>query len=344
MGLFRSHSKWESEVVHFRFASKRNAGNVRMYNLMNFSNRTQVFEFKGSSFGKLDYYLLKVFRLWRYYYIFRMRKRKIWIHLMSPVEILPKWHNQVLHLDDPEFTREERQAITNWYQNLSIRGLKALIVVTFEGAKKYIESINRDIPVEIIPQGFTPTLSLSEKFPGIACVYSSPYIFCRDGVGAPHPTWDVQHFIEILIPKILDLDSRISIHLVGRASYNTRRQLKDFQNVHFHGLVSPEENAQLLRSCHIGLYPRLHDHGRRVLKISEYLGAGLPVVAYELEDTRLVSELGVGLLVKNAEDFVASVKKLIDSSDEYSQIMEKIEVARIGLDWPSLARKLDSAI
>lgn len=328
-------------AMNFKFASKVNSGNVRMYNLMRFSKVTIMYEFPGTRFGKLDILSLKIFKIFRSIIIFKMRKKPLSIHVMSPVDLPPRWHSQILHLDDPEFSSNERIAIAEWYKKLKNKNLNGLIIVTFEGAKEYILGIDSTIPVEIVPQGFTHLSSSPDSFAGIACVYSSPYIFYREKGKIPHPTWDAQHFIDDLIPRILEIDSKISIHLIGRASMNAKAALRKYPEVYLHGLVSPEENVRILRKCHIGLYPRQHDHRRRVLKITEYLGAGLPIVAYELEDTKLVSELGVGLTARSPIEFVEKLKLLVKSPEHTQSIKMNIEQAKIGLDWQTLAERMD---
>ena len=317
---------------------------MRVRSLLERSSLTQVIEIKGLRFRLFDRLLLTALRvIQRISYPF-VRNGFFWLHVMSTEDGKKSGMNQVLHLDDPTFLPSEKAGLKSWFLDLENLGKRGLVVCTFDGASEYVKSIDPRIEVEVIPQGYTPRKKVQKKFSRFSCVYSSPYIFDHGDSKIIHPTWSPIHFLEDLLPRILQLDEAIDIHIVGRLGKNAASRLSNYEHIVLHGLVSPEMNAEIMAKCHVGLYPRVHDHGRRVLKITEYLGAGLPIVAYNLEDTRLVAEKKLGFAVHTSEEFIDAIYRLMKDPILYKQIEDRVKEASDGLDWDSLAKKLDAIL
>ncbi len=331
-------------ALAFQFSSKRNSGNVRLYSLLKRSSTTTTIEIKGINIAHSDRVFLFLLRAIRRAITPFLSRKFDWLHIMSPEEGMGLTINQILHLDDPEFSLKEAKALKKWKAELDQRGKKGMIICTFDGCKSYLNGVDESLNVHLIPQGFTPTYEVLSKFERFSCVYSSPYISGVGDKNADHPTWSAVHFLEELLPELLQSDEELEIHLIGRLSKKARAKLSNEPRIVLHGLVTPEENARILAQCHLGLYPRIHDHGRRVLKITEYMGAGLPIVAYDLEDTRLVSEKNIGFLVSTQAEFVAQVLRLKRDSELYSQFLLRVRHAQIGSDWDTLAKQLDNLI
>lgn len=334
----------QKNAVAFQFKSKRNSSNVRLRSLLERSTRTRVIEFKGVRIGRLDLIFLMLLRVARSILYPFLRDKYFWLHVMGTEEGKHSGMNQVLHLDDPTFSPSERADLRTWFLDLESQGKRALVVCTFEGASKYVKSIDPRIEVEVIPQGFTPRKKTPIKFSRFSCVYSSPYIFDHGDSRINHPTWSPIHFLEDLLPRILELNDSIDVHIIGRLGKNAARRLSNYERVVLHGLLSPEVNAEIMAKCHVGLYPRVHDHGRRVLKITEYMGAGLPIVAYDLEDTKLVTEKELGFMVKTPEEFISAIDRLMKEPSLYQKIKDRTRVESDGLDWDTLAKKLDAIL
>ena len=117
----------------------------------------------------------------------------------------------------------------------------------------------------------------------------------------------------------LVLDAGYRLHLAGPISEgggNDRllvRELVERGAVH-HGLLGPDDLAQLLRKCTIGLIPYLdtpYTRGVSPLKTFEYLAAGLHVVS---------------LGVPSVESRPRHVD-VLDTRDELVQVLSRIEVA-----------------
>jgi glycosyltransferase involved in cell wall biosynthesis len=263
---------------------------------------------------------------------------------MDPDEIPGRRFNQVLHLDDPTFSNEERAQIRAWFLRLKKGDRKGMVVVTFKEAELYIRSIDSEIATCIIEQGYTELENRPEKFERFSFVYSSPYIDYKGDKHAHHPSWSAIHLLEDIIPYIIEKYKEVEIHLIGRLGENARSYVSKFENVVCHGLVCPRKNAFLLSKCHIALYPRVQDMKRRVLKVSEYMGAEIPVIAYRQEDTNLVSEFGTGLLAEDYLEFISNINLLYFDSALREQITARIKKAKEGRSWKELGKTLDKAI
>jgi glycosyltransferase involved in cell wall biosynthesis len=198
--------------------------------------------------------------------------------------------------------------------------------------------------VFIIEQGFTRSISKVTKNEEFSLVYSSPYIDAKNDKHENHPTWGADKFIKEIIPKILEADSELEIHLVGRTGFAATEFLKQFTQVKLHGLKSFKENSEILQCSHVGLYPRTFDNRRRVQKIFEYIGANLPIVTFNLEDTSPVSEFGVGLTVYSADEFVEAAILLKNNHDLYEMLCSNVSKVQTNYSWQNLASRFDKLI
>jgi glycosyltransferase involved in cell wall biosynthesis len=253
--------------------------------------------------------------------------------------------NLVLNLDDPAYSDSEIEDLILWEQSLKDVSKRGVIIVTSEKTRKYLIDAGLKSSVYILEQGFTINNLESElKNKRFSIVYSSPYIDSQnDGHGA-HPTWGVDLFIKEIIPKITDTDSSIEIHLIGRTGLEASKFLGKFSQVKLHGLKSFNDNAELLQRAHVGIYPRKIDNGRRVQKIYEYIGANLPIVTFDLEDTRPVSELGVGISVNTTDEFVKAIVDLKNDQEMYNKFYSKLLSVKEDYSWKNLAKRFDKLV
>lgn len=148
--------------------------------------------------------------------------------------------------------------------------------------------------------------------------------------------------IEEIVPRIFSRDNKISIHLIGKVGNKAREVLGRYPNVVLHGQLSPLQTADILKKCHVGIYPRKTDHFRRVLKIYDYIGAGLPIVTYALEDTKPVLEERLGFSVKDSDSFVDAIIEMKENGQKYDEFKSNIAKAKFKRDWKSLANQLDA--
>ena len=222
---------------------------------------------------------------------------------------------------------------------------KSIIIVTNYTTEKYLLDSGSQSKVSIIEQGHSKNHNTrTEKFKDFTFVYSSPYIHIDGDKHANHPTWGVDLFIKSIIPELIKNDPLISIHLIGHMGKNARKFLNNFDQVTMHGYKTIEENYELLKKCHAALYPRTIDNNRRVLKIYEFIGANLPIIAFDLEDTKPVKELNVGLSVETVNEFILSVLRIKNDQELYSNFQKNLRLIQNTYSWESLAEKYDNLI
>jgi len=329
--------------ITFMFIGRRNPGNVRFMSLYSESLNTRVVYMRGSRLKGLDRILLKFFR---YFCDFATPKCANYSRLddLSVPSGKAGPVNRLLHIDDPSYSTSEIKSILNWEKVHSDAGRKTYIVCTSQFTRKWLSSFVTKSRLEIIEQGFIEMQNNNngEKFIEFSCVYSSPFINGRGDKNENHSTWGALTLIEEIVPRVLQYDKQIKIHLIGKVGTRASRVLDRYPNVVLHGQLSPFQTANILQKCHVGIYPRKIDHFRRVLKIYDYIGAGLPIVTFALEDTRPVLEEGLGFSVQDSDSFVKAIIEMKKNSQKYDEFRANIAKARCNRDWKSLANQLDA--
>jgi len=151
--------------------------------------------------------------------------------------------------------------------------------------------------------------------------------------------WDASTLLLDIWPRVTASNARL--HLIGRLGQNASLSLSDSRVISY-GLISIKECSTLLPNFDVALYPRVHDNAWLPQKLVEYIGAGLPILAFDLIDTNIVSHLNVGLLVKNAEEF-ARIMDEISSGLLSTEDFQKNAV-RVAPDysWATLAVNFES--
>jgi glycosyltransferase involved in cell wall biosynthesis len=334
----------EFTALTFFFLSRKNSTSPRFFPLFNEMESLHIVLVRGTRWGKLDYFQLKAINFLEK--ITRKKQRNYnWLLTSKYVEKSKFGINLVLNLDDPLYSEVEINNIRSWEKKLIDESKRGVIIVTSETTKSYLNGSGVESPIFVIEQGYTNNTLLSpDKNKNFSLVYSSPYIDSKNDKHGDHPTWGVDLFIKEIIPKIIRADGSIEIHLVGRIGKEANRYLKDFNQVKLHGLVTFSDNSKILKKAHLGLYPRKFDNNRRVQKIYEYIGANLPIVTFDLEDTKPVIQLGVGISVNSVDEFVNAVIKLKNDHELYISFYSKILKIQNDYSWQTLASRFDKLI
>ncbi len=250
--------------------------------------------------------------------------------------------NQILHLDDPNYDQIELINLIKWEYSCVSKGSFPIIICTNSYTSRWLTANLINTKVFIVQQGFHYIeLSNGDQHSNFSCVYTSPYIHYGKDKHAKHSTWGSKMLIEEIIPRLNSLDSEILIQLVGEVGNNAKKELKKFKNVYMHGRVNFKENIEILSRCSIGIYPRQYDHKRSILKIFSYIGAGLPIVTFDLIDTEVVKVNSLGSAVGSIDEFIASIIELKNSPDLMQEYKERISTFRVNFTWSILADKME---
>jgi glycosyltransferase involved in cell wall biosynthesis len=327
-------------AVAFTFISRRNSTSARYFPLLSNTKKTRIVVIYGLKLAKTDRISLLIFRLLKS--IFKRRcKRYAWYHETFPQTRLFST-NEILHLDDPTYSDRELSRLRMWESGLRDRNLKARIICTNNYTKDWLKRELRYAQVSIIEQGFSPSELELIKFKDFTCVYSSPYIHYTGDAHGEHTTWGCATLFDEIIGPLNTKAPNIKFRLIGELGNEAKRKLSSFSNSYSHGLVSQSTNQEIIERCHVGLYPRTYDHKRSMKKIFDYIGAGIPIVTFDLIDSEIVKKRDLGLVVNSSTEFVEAIIALYKDKSLYNQFTNNALKERGDFLWSSLAEKLEA--
>ena len=261
-------------------------------------------------------------------------------------EQIPYFHGPVVSdVDDPRFT--ERDA-----GQLGSPQVQAY-VVTEERAARAFEALGVEKPHYVIPQGvdlssFRPgdveAVARRHRGPGDFVVgYMAAWLLAAGDRGGENPLYNVEHLLE-LWSEIRARVPRAKLWLLGGASSEIEERARALGGVVVLGRVPREQLLAHVANFDIGLYPRTKDQGIQSVKIAEYMGAGVPTVAYDYDVTQVVRTAAAGLLVGSPREFVDAVVRLAEDDAERRGLAETAGAYGRSLDWRLLAERYNEVL
>ena len=335
-------SKSASEAVVIYFLSRRYGTSPRFFPLYNNFRKTDIILFRGSRFPGLDRIYLKLLPYFIIFFRKRLASYENFIALNSdPRLVVPT--NMFLNLDDPTYTTEELLQLSRWESKVKNLGFSSAIVCTSDYIRKYLESNNLKSNVFVIPQGHSNFGNLAVKVKteydkNINFVYISPTIDVKGDPKEGHNMWDASPLLLEIWPKVSSPNARL--HLIGRLGLNAAQSLID-KRIHSYGFLSIEDCTRMLPNFDIALYPRVHDNGWLPQKIIEYLGANLPILAFKLVDTQIVSNLNIGWLVESVDEFTHKIEMLCENRNILKDFKANCETISDNYSWVRLAQQYE---
>ena len=340
--LFRKRDNLDQVV--FYFLSQTNATSPRYFPLFDASTKIRIIYLNGLIIPYTDVFMLKLYRLIFDLLKFKFEKYTL-IHLLGGHPVL-NIKKQVLHVDDPTYSEKEMSYLLNWENILIANNLSPIIIATNVYTQEWLSSYLTSTNIIVIEQGYDSpgdlTKSLRFENMEFSCVYSSPYIHIGSDKHANHDTWGAELLINSIIPKINSRISEISIHLIGEIGKAASKELKKHKNIIYHGRVNFAENMAILESCSIGIYPRNKDFKRSMSKIFSYIGAGLPVVTYDLVDTEVIKAKSLGYSVTSEDEFIEKILYLKNNPDVLKRISRRVNKVKINYTWQILCKKMEN--
>ncbi len=338
-----SRSKNESRGVVIYFLSRRYGTSPRFFPLYNELRETDIVLFRGSRFPGVDRFYLKLLPFFIICFKRKLEKYDYFIALNSNPNLVIST-NMILNLDDPLYSVGELAAIKNWENCVRIRGFTSSIVCTTKYIHDYLKSNEVISSIHVIPQGHSsvelPSIHKSSTSKGnLNFVYISPTIDVKGDPHEGHNMWDASTLLLDIWPRVTASNARL--HLIGRLGQNASLSLSDSRVISY-GLISIKECSTLLPNFDVALYPRVHDNAWFPQKLVEYIGAGLPILAFDLIDTNIVSQLNVGLLVKNAEEFARTMDEISCGLLSMEDFQKNTVRAAPDYSWTALAENFES--
>jgi len=251
----------------------------------------------------------------------------------------------VSDVDDPRFS--EREAA-----QLSGSNVRAYVVTEERAAQRFRE-LGVETPYEVIPQGVdlsalraeeVAELGLRLRGPGDFVVgYMAAWLLADGDRGGENPLYNVEHLLE-LWPEIVAREPRARLWLLGGASRQVEERCRALPGIVLLGRIPRGRPLAQVANFGLGLLPRAADQGIQSVKIAEYMGAGVPTVAYDYEVTQVVRTAGAGVLARSPRDFVDLVGRLAENEDERRALAERAGAYGRSLDWRVLAERYNEVL
>lgn len=244
----------------------------------------------------------------------------------------------VVDMDDPFFTEKEVSALR------SSRHVAAVVVTNGAAADRYRE-LGLTCPIHVIghglrPFGTDPALvrkARERKRPDELTVgyVAAWHLTARDrGAG---PLYNVDHLIDELWPRVAAACPRARLWLVGGAGRDLERKLGHRRDIELVGHVPAEEVPAYMAAFDVGIYPRRIAHERSSVKVAQFVGCAVPVVGYRGVPTELIGRSECGLIADSADEFAASLVRLLDDTSLRSRLSANARAAAHHVDWNVLA-------
>ena len=332
--------------VTLYFLSRRNSTSPRFFPLYENTSLVRIVLVQGSRLPYLDFLYLRFLRLLLRTFRRSFSRYEYFFLLDIPTSSLIAT-NQILHIDDPSYSNDELNLIKSWELNVRSNGFDSKIVVTTNYMMSYFQNSQVESEIQVISQGFSssnnaPRVEVSKDLSSFKLVYISPYIDCLGDPHAGHPMWDASVLIDQIWTQVSHLRG-IELHLIGRVGRSAGRKLQQ-PNVFQYGFMSIAEVSAILSDFDLALYPRTHDNRWQPQKIIEYLGAGVPILAFELVDTKLIEDLAVGVVVENTAQFIAKIRELSLNRILLQEYKGNCISKRYEYSWTYLGQKLDKIL
>jgi hypothetical protein len=333
------------DQVVFYFLSKKNATSQRYFPLFEATNHVRIVYLNGLSLKYTDFLMLKIF--WLLVFFFRKKSLKYRVVHTFTTKIIFESKIQVLHIDDPLYSEREVTSIRDWEAKIGKQGNHPVIVCTNSTMTKWFKKNRSKSKFLIVEQGFSTPARVQSKndfSQSFKCVYSSQYIHFGNDRYSQHSTWGANLLIGFVIPRLYKLKPDLEIHIIGELGNQAKQALKKFKNVITHGALSGQDNMGVIQDCDLGIYPRQVDHKRSILKIYSYIGAGIPIVGFDLIDTKIVKDYNLGVLVKSKEELIDQIIELSKDNQTYLRYKSNVHKIRNLFTWNVLAHKLEKNV
>jgi len=330
--------------VTIYFLSKRNSTSPRFFPLYENTSQVRIVLVNGSHLPYLDYIYLRFLRFFLVTFKWKFAKYKYFFCLDIPSSVGINT-NQILQIDDPSYSQHELHLMKQWESNVKKSGFSSKIIVTTSYMKNYFEQNGIESSIEIISQGFSPHKvnvqqpKISNNESAFKLVFISPYIDTAGDPHAGHHMWDSSILLDEIWPSVNN-NRDIELHLIGRTGRNATKKLQS-DNVFLHGFMSITQVSNVLPSFDLALYPRMYDNRWQPQKLVEYMGAVVPTLAFDLNDTKIIRDLSIGMLVNSAAEFISSIFYLNSNRSVLENYRLNCLINREKYTWRNLGQKLD---
>jgi len=265
---------------------------------------------------------------------------------VTDIEQIPYFPGPVvIDVDDPRFEEKEVRLLN--HPNVQA------YVVTTQGAADRFEAMGVEQPYHVIPQAVdlsgldqrdVAEVAVRWKRPGDVIVgYIAAWLLSTKDRDGANPLYNVDHLLELWDGIARQVPSA-RLWLVGQPSERVRQRCEGREDIVLFGRLPAARALSLVASFDIALYPRVVDHAPFAVKIAEYLGVGVPTVAYDLEVTRILKQRNAGIQVKTPTEFVAAVSALATDETRRQALAASARTVGAEFDLGRLAARYEEEV
>jgi glycosyltransferase involved in cell wall biosynthesis len=252
------------------------------------------------------------------------------------------WPGPVLvDCDDPKFSAEEVDLLNR-------PNLLAYVVVRDAVARRY-EQLGVHKPWHVIPHGVNLRSLTSDKVDEVrrrhrsdgevVMGFHASWLLSRGDRNGEDPFHNVDHLLE-LWEELRSRVPRARLWLIGEASRRVRRRCEGREDILQLGRIAQEDLLAYVANYDIALYARSADHGTfQTTKVVEFMGCGVPTVAYDYDITAHIREAGAGVLVTTPREFVEAVERLASDPALRRRLGAAARIAGAAQDYDILAER-----
>jgi glycosyltransferase involved in cell wall biosynthesis len=290
---------------------------------------------------------LRATRQLRHRIMFRAANRRYrWMFAIGTEQIPHFRGTVVVDCDEPRLTKQEVELLN--------RPNVAAVVVVTDGVARRYEELGLRTPCHVIPQGVDLGLLSRSDIAAVAerhrrdghlvVGYISAW-FLTPADRRHDEIYDIEHLLELWDAISVRLQGA-QLWLIGRASKRARALCAARDDVTLFEDIPYGGALPYIANFDIALYPRRTDPPRpdMAVKLVEYMGAGVPVVSYDLESTAVVRQTGAGIPASTPRDFVEAVEHLALDEPERRRLAGTASTAAAAFDWDDLVRRYQDEV
>jgi glycosyltransferase involved in cell wall biosynthesis len=247
----------------------------------------------------------------------------------------------VLDCDDPKFTADEVELLKR-------PNLRAYVVVRDAVGRRF-EQLGVDTPWHVVPHGVdlrsldpakVAEVRRRHRTEGeVVMGFHASWLLSRGDRNGDDPFFSADHLLD-LWEEISRRVPGARLWLIGGASKRLRRRCEGRDDIVVFGRIAQDDLLSYVANYDIALYARVADHGTfQTTKVVEYMGCGVPTVAYDYDITAHVREAGAGLLAATPREFVDAVERLARDPALRRELGAAARVAGAAQDYDVLGRR-----
>lgn len=249
----------------------------------------------------------------------------------------------VADVDDPLFTPDEVRL-------LQLPNVGAYVVTTEQARRRFVE-LGVSAPCHVISQGVSFDLldrdrvdDIARRGQGVVVVgYVAAWLLNEVDRGGSGPLYNADHVLDMW-DEIHRTVPNAELRLIGQASDRIRQRCAGRPDIVLFGRLSAADSLAQVANFDVALFPRRAEQGVSTVKVAEYMGLGVPTVAYDLEVTRMLRETGGGVMVSSAREFVEAVERLATDTTYRATVASAARKAGKAFDWTMLAARYEREV